>query len=210
MAEEAWCRAQPQGGTGRPRARAPRKVNVPPGSSEEAGRASLSGVHRAHLPDAASLAWPPSAGAPQANMALFFLPRGLKARGVSATLSPPTSLWARTAHLPVSLGQLSGQPQTVTSKRAGRVIPQQPSPGSTLPVSMSLTLGTCTGYASGWQPYTQHPSLLRPSEGSHHSPQAHRPHTPPGPGCPTWHHLSSRRRPTRALSAPRVAGTTSH
>lgn len=98
----------------------------------------------------------------------------------------------------------------MTSKRAGHVIPRQPGPGSMLPVSTPLTLGTCTGYASGWQPYTRHPSLLRPSGGSHHSPQAPRPHTPPGPGCPTWHHLSSRRRPTRALSAPRVAGTTSH
>lgn len=74
-------------------------------------------------------------------MALFFLPRGLTTRGVSPTLSPPTSLWARTAHLLVSLGQLSGQPQTVTSKLAGRVIPQQPGPGSTLPVSrLSLSV----------------------------------------------------------------------
>ena len=132
-------------GTGRPRARDPWKVSVPPGSSEEAGRASLSGVHRAHLPDAA--AWPglaPERRGSQASMALFFLPRGLTARGVSATLSRPTSLWARTAHLPVSPGQLSGQPQTVTSKRAGRVTPRQPGPGSTRPsprLSLSYLYG---------------------------------------------------------------------
>ena len=197
-------------GTGRPQARDPRKVSVPPGSSEEAGRASLSGVHRAHLPDAA--AWPglaPERRGSQASMALFFLPRGLTAHGVSTTLSPPTSLWARTAHLPVSPGQLSGQPPTVTSKRAGRVTPRQPGPGSTRP-SPRLSLSYLYGLRLRLAALHAAPRLLRPSAGSRHSPQAHRPHTPPGPGCPMQHHLSSRRRPTRALSAPRVVGTTSH
>lgn len=116
---------------------------------------------RGHPPDLPSLApgahgltrqtWPfPSAsGADSAESGTRCL------FGCPTTLSPPLQVCGPRLLISLSpCGQLSGQPQT--SKQAGNVIPATPPPRLNTAHPTPLTLGTCTGYASGWQCYTRH------------------------------------------------------
>ena len=81
-------------------------------------------------------AWPGPRGtrAHQANTA-FLSAAGRTAHRVRDTppvrephhsVTAPAGRWARTAHFPAPWEQLSGQPQTVTSKQASNVIPVTP------------------------------------------------------------------------------------